>query len=91
MRKPDSYTCHKCNTRHATENLVAYCAICYDEIRKQKGELFLTGQIAKLRARVAELSGDRDKVTENREPKTSAVKMAAALHQVSPATIYRQK
>ncbi len=33
MKKPttDAYNCHKCHTRHAVDNVVAYCASCYAE------------------------------------------------------------
>lgn len=29
--RPDTYTCHECGVRHTTENMVAYCAVCFDK------------------------------------------------------------
>ena len=29
MSEIDAYNCHSCHTRHAVDNMVAYCASCY--------------------------------------------------------------
>ena len=42
----DIYTCHGCRTRHSTDNMVAYCAVCHSEA---------TDSLAKARQEIARL------------------------------------
>lgn len=32
------YRCHKCETIHTTENMVSYCAVCFDDLRAKLAE-----------------------------------------------------